>query len=114
MVSFYADEDVRVGLVEELRNLGYNVIRAVEDGRGNKKIPDSDVLLRETQLNRVVLTYNRRHYHRLHSNAPNHAGIVTATFDFDDSALAQRIHAALSASAGIPNQLIRVLKPSSP
>jgi hypothetical protein len=61
---------------------------------------------------RIVVTLNRRHFIRLHSTMPEHAGIVVCTFDPDFAALAQRIHTALEAQPQMAGQPIRV-QPSS-
>jgi hypothetical protein len=60
----YADEDFPFPAVEELRRLGHDVLTAQEDGRTS--IPDRELLARAHALGRAVLTYNRRHYERLH------------------------------------------------
>lgn len=90
----YADEDFPFPAVEELRRLGHDVLTAQEDGRS--ATPDPDVLARAHALGRAVLTYNRRHYERLHRQGAAHSGILSATQDTDHPALATRIHAALS------------------
>src|SRR5262245_5950081 len=93
----YADEDFPFPAVEELRRLGHDVVTAQEDGR--TATPDPDVLARAHALGRVVVTYNRRHYERLHRQGAGHSGIVSAKQDRDHSGLAHRIHVALSGLA---------------
>jgi hypothetical protein len=90
----YADEDFPFPAVEELRRLGHDVETAQEDGRSGA--PDPDVLARAGALGRAVLTYNRRHYERLHRRGAGHSGILSASQDPDHLALAARVHAALS------------------
>src|SRR5213592_1647611 len=90
----YADEDFPLPAVEELRRLGHDVLTAQEDGRA--AAPDPDVLARAHALGRAVLTYNRRHYERLHRQGAAHSGILSATQDTDHGALASRIDAALA------------------
>lgn len=46
MALLYADENVPIRVVEELRRLGIDVLTAVEDGRANQSITDQDVLAR--------------------------------------------------------------------
>jgi hypothetical protein len=58
----YADECFPHPVVEELRNLGHDVLTAQDDGR--TATPDPDVLARAHSLGRTILTYNRRHYER--------------------------------------------------
>ncbi len=36
---FYADENIPLTVVTELRNLGHDVLTALEDKRANKKFP---------------------------------------------------------------------------
>src|SRR5436305_5703185 len=90
----YADEDFPLPAVEELRRLGHDVLTAQEDGRSAAL--DPDVLARAHALGRAVLTYNRRHYERLHRQGEAHSGIVSATQDRNHPALAARVHAALA------------------
>jgi Domain of unknown function (DUF5615) len=90
----YADEDFPLPAVEELRRLGHDVITAQADGR--TATPDPDVLARAHILGRSMLTYNRRHYERLHRQGAAHSGILSATQDTDHVGLAARIHAALT------------------
>jgi hypothetical protein len=62
-------------------------------------------------LGRAVLTNNRRHFHRLHRQFPNHAGIITFTNDPDRQALGQRIHDAISAAQTLTGVLIKIIQP---
>lgn len=114
MAALYADENVRIQLVQALRGLGHDVLRAQEDGRGNQHVPDPNVIARATALGRAVLTNNRRHYHRLHGLIPNHAGIITFTTDPDDAALAHRIEAAIRAAPNLVGLLIRITRSPRP
>src|SRR2546426_12077476 len=93
----YADEDFPFPVVETLRQLGHDVVTAQEDGR--TATPDPVVLARAHSLGRAVLTYNRRHYERLHRQGAVHSGILSATQDPDHAALAARIHVALTGVA---------------
>jgi hypothetical protein len=42
-MSLYADENVPLRLVQELRRLGHDVLTALEDGKANQAITDADV-----------------------------------------------------------------------
>jgi hypothetical protein len=107
----YADEDFPYPAVEDLRKLGHDVITAQEDGRTT--VADPDILARAFSLGRSVITYNRRHYERLHRQGAAHCGILSATQDTDHPALAIRVHNALSGLS--PGRwCIRVNKPASP
>jgi hypothetical protein len=82
MASLFADENVPLGLVKIFRTFGHD-----------------------------VLTNNRRHFHQLHRQAPNHTGIITFTDDPDTQALAQRIQDAITAAPTLTGVLIRSIKP---
>jgi hypothetical protein len=91
----YADEDFSLPVVVHLRGLGHDVVTAQEDGR--TATPDPDILARAHFLGRAVLTYNRRHFERLHRQGEPHSGILSATHDSDFLALADRIHNTMMA-----------------
>lgn len=97
-------------VVAGLRSLGHDVLTAREDGRADQGIDDDEVLARAVELGRAVLTNNRWDYHRLHTADPNHAGVVTFTYDRDEAVIAARVHARLAAADGLAGQLIRVTK----
>jgi hypothetical protein len=90
----YADEDFALPVVVMLRGMGQDVVTVQEDGRAS--IPDADILVRAHALGRAVLTYNRRHFERLHRLGHGHSGILSAKRDSNYQALAARIHAALA------------------
>ena len=62
MVRFYADENFPRPVVEQLRELGHDVLTMVEDGQNNQRIPDEEVLAIATGHHRVLLTINRKHF----------------------------------------------------
>jgi predicted nuclease of predicted toxin-antitoxin system len=111
-MQLYADEDFPLGVVEELRRLGHDVLTAQEDGRRNT--PDPEILARAQALSRAVLTHNRRHFERLNREGVPHSGILSATQDpHNHVALAARIHDALAGRA--PGRwCIRVNRPQTP
>ena len=90
----YADEDFALPVVEDLRRLGHDALTAQEDGLTST--PDPVILARAHALGRAVLTYNRRHFERLHRQGDPHSGILSATRDTDFLALAARIHGTLA------------------
>ncbi|MBY0526591.1 MAG: DUF5615 family PIN-like protein [Gemmataceae bacterium] len=112
MPTFYADEDFPGPLVAILRARGYDILTVQQDGRTGAD--DPTVLARAAELGRAVLTKNRNDFHRLHSAVPEHSGIITITDDQDRAALADRIHAAVSAYLDLAGVLIRVVKPNPP
>jgi len=77
-----------------LRRLGHDVVTAQEDRRTST--PDLVILARAHTLGRAVLTYNRRHFERLHRQGAAHSGILSATHDSDFPRLAARIDAILA------------------
>jgi predicted nuclease of predicted toxin-antitoxin system len=112
VARLYADENVSARVVARLLELGHDVLTAADDGRANQTIPDEDVLSRATELDRCVITNNRRHFHRLHARDPDHAGILTFTTDTESEALADRIHDALGAGESQKGRLVRVVRPN--
>jgi hypothetical protein len=110
MPPIFSDENVDLGVVAELRRLGYDILTAHEAGRANQHIPDENVLIYATSLGRAVLTMNRRDFHKLHTRTPVHGGIITCTDDRNAAALAQRIHIRTSTQSTLVGQLVRVTK----
>jgi hypothetical protein len=107
-MQLYADENLPLAMTEALRRLGHDVLTAYDDGRANQAMPDDKVLLRATELKRAVLTLNRVDFKRLHAAHPQHAGIVSCTYDPDFAGQAARIHQALQSMADITGQLVRI------
>ena len=74
----YADECIDRLIVEELRERGFDVLTALESGRGED--PDDAQLAYATSIDRVILTYNRLDFRRLHAGylriGREHGGIV--------------------------------------
>jgi hypothetical protein len=114
MARLYADENFAYPVVTELRRLGHDVLTAQEAGQGNQAIPDDAVLAFAVTQRRAVLTFNRRHFVRLHMSGQAHTGIVVCTRDPDTVGLAARVHGAVSNSPTLDVQLIRVTRPRRP
>jgi len=113
MARFYANENFRLPVVEDLMLLGHDVLTSLQAGTANLSIPDEAVLEFAKLNNRILLTFNRRHFIRLHRHNPIHPGIIVCTEDNDHQALAQRIHDAFLANDGnLENQLVRVNRPN--
>ena len=106
-MGLYADENFPLSVVEELRQLGQDVLTALEDGRANQSLTDIDLLARATNVGRALLTLNRIDFKRLHRQIPNHAGIIICTEDPDRLGQAQRIAAAVGESGELAGRLIR-------
>jgi len=92
MARLYTNENFRRRIVEALRELGHDVLTAYEAGNANLSIPNDKVLEFAHANNRIVLTFNRKDFIRLHHQNPIHSGIIVCTEDPDYLALAQRIH----------------------
>jgi hypothetical protein len=108
MVILYADEDFSYPVVQRLRQLGHDLLTAHEAGRAGQGITDKEVLAFAIAAGRAVVTFNRRHFIRLHSEVSSHAGIIVCTRDDDVLALANRIHQQLQKIPTLQNQLLRI------
>jgi hypothetical protein len=105
MASLYADENFPSAVVVRLRTLGHDVLTAREAGHQGSS--DMQILAFATALSRAVLTLNRRHFIRLHTQVASHKGILDCTND-EAVVLADRIHQAIAANPGLDNQLLRI------
>jgi hypothetical protein len=113
VARLYADEDFSYPVIQRLRQLGHDILTAHEAGQASQGIEDAAVLAFATAAGRAVLTFNRRHFIRLHDEVSSHAGIIMCTRDDDVVALANRIHQQLQGTPILLNQLLRVYRPSS-
>ena len=111
-MALYADENIPLRVIEELRRLGLDVLTAFEDGRANQSLTDQEILARATELGRAILTLDRRDFKRLHSQIPDHAGIIICTEDPDRLGQAQRIVESISDLDELRRLLIRVYRPN--
>ncbi|HEX5445882.1 MAG TPA: DUF5615 family PIN-like protein [Pirellulales bacterium] len=112
MAKLYANENFPLPVVEELRRLGHDAITVAETGKAGRGTSDEEVLDFAIADGRVILTFNRKHFFRLHRGRPGHSGIVACTYDPDFGALAARIHNALIGSTDLAGQLIRINRPA--
>lgn len=112
MALLYADENFSRPVVEFLRTFGHNILTAQEAGNAGQKIPDEDVLAFAISNQRAVLTFNRRHFLRLHNLQPDHTGIIICTEDLNRERLAIRINEAINSEETLKGKLIRVTRPS--
>lgn len=111
MARFYANENFPFPVVEELRRRGHDTVTIAETGKANQKVSDEQVLDIAISDDRAVLTFNRKHFFRLHRQRPDHRGIVACTYDPDFVALATRIDDALANAVNLVGQLIRINRP---
>ena len=108
MAQFYADENFDYPVVERLRVLGHDVLTVQESGEQGGD--DDQVLATATAASRIVLTFDRRDFSRLHKKSPIHAGIISCTWDPDSDALASRIDRTVAVGS-LAGQHLRVNKP---
>jgi len=113
MAQLYADENFSYPVVQELRQLGHDVLTVQEAGQGNQGISDPDVLAFAISQQRAVVTFNHRDFSRLHRQVVPHQGIISCTRDDDITALAARIHQAIIGCANLESQFLRVTRSSS-
>ena len=113
MADFYSNENFPLPVVEYLRHLGHDVLTIQEVGQADRAVPDEAVLAFSTKEKRILLTFNRKHFIKLHREKPDHAGIVVCTFDPDFEALAERIDQIVTTSTDISGTLLRVNRPQT-
>lgn len=112
MARCYANENFPLPAVQVLRALGHDVLTTQDAGKSGMAIPDAEVLDFAHADNRVLLTFNRKDFIRLHLAGSNHAGILACRFDPDFQALAQRIHNYLQGGDGLAGRLLKVNRPA--
>ena len=76
MARLYSNENFALQVVELLRGRGHDVLTSQEAGNINQRIADDVVLDFATGLERILVTYNRRDFFRLHKTGRGHAGII--------------------------------------
>lgn len=92
--------------------LGHDVLTTLDSDNAGQAIPDHEVLAFAKQRGCILVTFNRKHFIRLHNENSDHAGIIVCTVDSDFEALAERIHAVLEVTPDMSGQLIRVNRPN--
>ena len=110
MTKLYTNENFPFPVVNELRDMGFDVLTSYEADQANKAIPDEDVLKFATDIGRAVITLNRRDFIKLNRRRTEHEGIIVCTVDPDHSGVAKRIKVALSKHNPMKNKLIRIDK----
>ena len=109
----YANENFHRGVVNILRELGHDVLTTLEAGRANRKIPDEEVVAFAKEESRAVLTFNRRHFIRLHESLNgDHCGIIVCTMDPDLRGLAHRIDAQIQSAGTLDGKMLQVHRPA--
>lgn len=110
MASLYANENFPAAVVEGLRALGHDVLTTHEVGKSNQRIEDDAVLRFAIEMNRCIITINRKDFIKLHCRSPAHAGIIICTENRDYPAFANRIDDAIRGAGDLARQLIRVVR----
>lgn len=82
--------------VQELRQIGHDVLTSLEAGKANLAVPDEEVLTFAATEGRAVLTLNRKQFVRLHRHHVEHSGIVVCTYGANQARLATRINQAVA------------------
>jgi predicted nuclease of predicted toxin-antitoxin system len=113
VAQLYSNENFPKPVVDELRQLGHDVLTVFEAGNAEQSIPDEEVMAFAIQKGRAVLTLNRKDFIRLHRQTPTHCGVIACTYDPNFVAQAQRIDAAIKESPALAGQLLRVNLPAS-
>jgi predicted nuclease of predicted toxin-antitoxin system len=109
VARFYSNENVAAQVVTELRRLGHDVLTSFDAGKANAAVADTEVLAFAAAEIRILVSYNRRHFLRLHQHrTADHRGIVVCTFDPDFIDQARRIHEVITGAGEMTNQLLRV------
>lgn len=112
MAKLYSNENFPFAVVEELRQLGHDVLTVQETGKAGQSVPDEEVLSFAAAIGRAVVTLNRRHFVRLHLHGAKHHGLIVYTFDPDFADQAQRIDHQLRAAGALAGKLLRVNRPA--
>lgn len=114
MFRLYTNENLAAALVDELRQLGHDVLTSYEAGNANQGIPDEEVLAAATADRRCVVSFNRDDFITLHRAGISHAGIVVCKDDPDRKTTASVLHKYLMTQKTLQNRLVQVLKQNRP
>lgn len=110
MARLYADENFPHPVVDALRMAGHDLLTIQDDGRANQRFPDDALLARTSELGRVLLTTNRKHFLRLHRESSVHAGTIICTYDPDPRGQSLRIDELLRSDVPLIGTLLRVVR----
>ena len=113
MARLYADENFPHQVVELLRQLGHDVVTALDAKQAGKAVPDEDVLRFAGHENRALLTLNRWDFVVLHRLNADHAGIIACSVDADGQGQAERINEAIQTAGELAGKLMRVNLPAT-
>ncbi len=110
MARLYANENFPLDVVVHLRAMGHDVLTTHDAGKSNQRIEDDIVLRSAIDMDRCVITLNRRDFIRLHRTFPVHRGIIICTENRDYADFARRIDRAIVGTGELANQLVRVVR----
>ena len=106
------DEDFNHKVLKILTEVPYDVTSIKELGLDRKWFSDEDVLKTAIELNRVILTHNKRDFIKLHRKAEWHPGIITCYQTADFETLAGKIISLIEGVDSFENSLFRINKQS--
>ncbi len=72
MARLYSNENFPLPVIEELRRLGHDVLTVQETGQAGQSTSDEQVLATACAEKRMILTFNRKHFIRLHLQQREH------------------------------------------
>lgn len=111
MARFYSNENFPRRAVEALREIGHDVLTSYEAGRANQQIDDANVLAYATEVQRILLTVNRKDFYREHRYGRfKHAGIVACTQDPNPLTLAQNVSDAVKDLESCEGKFLKVIR----
>ncbi|WP_199192018.1 DUF5615 family PIN-like protein [Chlorogloea sp. CCALA 695] len=110
-IRFYADENLPRAIIEELRQLDYDVLTSYEAQQANKSISDENVLKFAQERNKIIITLNRDDFVSLHQQGEAHSGIIICKDDQDYKGQVQLIDEfILQDDRSLQGRLIRIKK----
>ena len=95
-----------------LMDVPHHVLTIQESGKSGQALSDEAVLEFASAEGRILLTFNRKHFVRLHRQDYDHSGIIACSFDTDFVGLAMRIHAAINEPITDRRPIIRINRPN--
>jgi hypothetical protein len=70
VAKIYANENFPQPVVEQLRALGHDVLTTLDSGKAGQAIPDDEVFNFAAAQERILITFNRKHFIKLHQQNP--------------------------------------------
>jgi len=112
LARLYANENFPHPVVQQLQDLGHEVLTSGEADKANRVIPDDEVLEFASSEGRAVLTLNRKHFVRLHQSGKPHHGIIACTFNPNFKEQAGSIDEEIRNHPNLQQQLLRINRPA--